>query len=44
MRKCFILFIILVAALIFAAVSENKDIKIQSSWDGVAVKDHSLSR
>lgn len=30
MRKCVVLFLILVVALIFAAVSENKEIKLKS--------------
>lgn len=44
MKKCFVLFIILVIALIFAAVSESKDIKVQQNWDSVAAKGHHTPR
>jgi hypothetical protein len=38
MRKCAVLFLVLVAALIFAAVSEGKDVKLKSDWDKVVAK------
>ncbi|RIV44471.1 hypothetical protein D2V05_08885 [Flagellimonas pelagia] len=38
MRKCIILFVILIVALVFAAVSEHKQIKIRSDWDNVVAK------
>ncbi|WP_262897089.1 hypothetical protein [Allomuricauda sp. CAU 1633] len=44
MKKCFVLFIILLAALIFAAVSESKDIEVQQNWDSVAVEGHRTPR
>ncbi|MDC6361923.1 MULTISPECIES: hypothetical protein [Flavobacteriaceae] len=44
MRKCVVLFVILVAALIFAAVSEKKALKIQSNWDQMAVKNSHLPK
>ncbi len=44
MKKCFVLFIILVVALIFAAVSESKDMKIQQNWDSVAAEGHHVPR
>lgn len=39
MRKCVVLFVILIAALIYAAVLEGKDMKIQSDWDNIAQRD-----
>ena len=37
MRKCLILFVLLIVALICASVmEEGKDLKIQSNWDEVA--------
>lgn len=39
MKKCFVLFILLIAALICAAVMEAEDIKIESDWDKVALTD-----
>ncbi|WP_283777931.1 hypothetical protein [Flagellimonas spongiicola] len=37
MRKCFLLFVLLIIALICASVlEEGKDLKIQSEWTEVA--------
>ncbi|WP_262491871.1 hypothetical protein [Muricauda sp. MAR_2010_75] len=44
MKKCFVLFIILIMALIFAAVSESKDMEVQQNWDSVAVEGHHAPR
>ncbi|MER3375982.1 MAG: hypothetical protein RIM83_15185 [Allomuricauda sp.] len=44
MKKCFILFVILIIALIFAAVSESKDMKVQPDWDSVAAKSSHVPR
>jgi hypothetical protein len=44
MKKCFILFILLIVALIFAAVSESKDLKTHAKWDRVAVESHQAPR
>lgn len=38
MKKCAVLFLVLVVALIFAAVSEGKDVKLKSDWDKVVAK------
>jgi len=38
MRKCVVLFVILVVALILAAVSEHKEMKLRSDWDKVVAK------
>lgn len=38
MKKCIILFVILIVALVFAAVSEHKQVKIRSDWDKVVAK------
>lgn len=35
MKKCVVLFVILIFTLIFAAVLESKDLKMQSDWDKV---------
>lgn len=35
MRKCVVLFLILIFALIFAAVLEQRELKIQSEWSEV---------
>lgn len=44
MRKCVVLFVILVAALIFAAISEKKELEIQSHWNEMAVESNHLTR
>ena len=44
MKKCVILFIILIAALVYAAISESKVIKTQSNLDKVAMEDHQTPR
>lgn len=38
MRKCVLLFVILIVALIVAAVSEQKTVKIRTEWDKVIAK------
>jgi len=38
MRKCIVLFVILIAALVFAAVSEHKQVKLTTGWDKVVAK------
>lgn len=38
MKKCVVLFVILIVALIIAAVSERKPVKIQTEWDKVIAK------
>ncbi|SNY95195.1 hypothetical protein SAMN06265377_0861 [Flagellimonas pacifica] len=39
MRKCVVLFLILVFALIFAAVLESRELEMESDWDKVALTD-----
>ncbi len=38
MRKCIVLFVILIFALVFAAVSEHKQVKFKSDWEKVVAK------
>ncbi len=38
MRKCAVLFVILIVALIIAAVSEREPVKIRTEWDKVIAK------
>jgi hypothetical protein len=38
MRKCAILFLILIMALIFAAVSEKNSAELNSDWNSVVAK------
>lgn len=39
MRKCVVLFMILIFALMYAAVLENKELKMQSTWGEVSTVD-----
>jgi hypothetical protein len=38
MRKCIVLFVILIVALVFAAVSEHRQVKLKSDWERVVAK------
>ncbi|AWX44705.1 hypothetical protein HME9304_01708 [Flagellimonas maritima] len=38
MRKCVVLFVLLIFALIFAAILENKELKMQSDWENVVAE------
>ncbi len=35
MKKCVVLFVLLIFTLIFAAILEDRELKMQSDWDKV---------
>ncbi|PRX57106.1 hypothetical protein CLV81_1107 [Flagellimonas meridianipacifica] len=39
MKKCIILFLILVVTLILASISEQQELKIEPEWKELAVKE-----